>query len=116
MHTISLHSLPVERTSKPISIPFAKWLTSITPGIIENRFGVIVTLIIISFTIAGFNVTIPPMAGASLWAWSPGIFMAFMCNSIALAQARMRWVLLGFALSIVINGGVSLYYGIQLLF
>ena len=85
------------------------------PEIIENRFGVVVTLIVIQFTIAGFNVTIPPMADASIWAIAPWIFMAFMSNSIALAQARMRYVLAGFALSILINGSVSLYYAIQLL-
>lgn len=115
MQTISLQHLSAERTSKTISFPFTKWLKSITPEIIENRFGVVVTLIVIQFTIAGFNVTIPPMAHASIWAIAPGIFMAFMSNSIALAQCRMRWVLAGFALSILINGGVSLYYAIQLL-
>jgi len=115
MQTISFQHLSVERTRKTISFPFAKRLAAITPEIIENRFGVVVALIVIQFTIAGFNVTIPPIAGASIWAITPGIFMAFMSNSIALAQARMRWVLSGFALSILINGGVSLYYGIQLL-
>lgn len=115
MQTISLQNLSVERNRKAISFPFATWLRSKTPEIIENRFGVVVTLIVIQFTIAGFNVTIPPMAGASIWAMAPGIFMAFMANSIALAQARMSWVLLGFALSIVINASVSMYYAIQLL-
>ena len=115
MQTISFQDLSIQRTRKTISFPFAKWLRSIAPEIVENRFGVVVTLIVIQFTIAGFNVTIPPMANASIWAMAPGIFMAFMSNSIALAQARMRYVLLGFALSIVINAGVSLYYAIQLL-
>lgn len=115
MQTISFQNLPVERTRKTVSFPFAKWLESIKPSLVQNRFGVVVTLIVIQFTIAGFNVTIPPMAGASIWAMTPGIFMAFMSNSIALAQAPMKWVLSGFALSILINGAVSLYYGLQLL-
>jgi hypothetical protein len=115
MQTISFQNLSVERTRKTISFPFIKWLGSIKPEILENRLGVVVTLIVIQFTIAGFNVTIPPMAGASIWAIAPGIFMAFMSNSIALAQVRMRYVLFGFALSILINASVSLYYAIQLL-
>lgn len=115
MQTISFQNLSLDRTHKPIAFSFSEWLKSITPTVIENRLGVVVALIIIQFTIAGFNVTIPPMANASIWVMTPGIFMAFMSNSIALAQARMRWVLLGFALSIVINASVSLYYAIQLL-
>ena len=115
MQTISFQNLSIERTRRTISFPFAKWLQSITPELVENRFGVVAALIIIQFTIAGFNVTIPPMANASVWAWAPGIFLAFASNSIALAQARMRYVLAGFALSILINGAVSLYYAIQLL-
>ena len=115
MQTISFQNLTVERRRRTISFPFSKWLESIAPSLVENRFGVVVTLIVIQFTIAGFNVTIPPMANASIWAMAPGIFMAFISNSIALAQARMRYVLLGFALSIVINASVSLYYAIQLL-
>lgn len=115
MQTISFQDLSVERIHKTISFSFSQWLESIKPAVIENRLGIVVTLIILQFTIAGFNVVIPPMAGASIWIMTPGIFMAFMSNSIALAQARMRWVLLGFALSIVINAVVSLYYAIQLL-
>lgn len=115
MQTISFQNLSIERTQNAKTFSVSHWLESIKPTLIENRLGVVVTLIVIQFTIAGFNVTIPPMAGASIWIMAPGIFMAFMSNSIALAQARMKWVLLGFALSILINGAVSLYYAIQLM-
>lgn len=115
MQTISIQHLSIERTHKTRSFSFSLWLESIKPAVIENRLGIVATLIILQFTIAGFNVVIPPMAGASVLVMAPGIFMAFMSNSIALAQAKMRWVLLGFALSIVINAVVSIYYAIQLL-
>ena len=115
MQTISFHDLSVERNHKTRSFSFSQWLESVKPAVIENRLGIVATLIILQFTIAGFNVVIPPMAGASIWIMAPGIFMAFMSNSIALAQARMRLVLAGFALSIAINAAVSLYYAIQLL-
>ena len=115
MQTISIQHLSHERTHKTRSFSFSQWLENIKPAVIENRLGIVATLIILQFTIAGFNVVIPPMAGASVMVMAPGIFMAFMSNSIALAQARMRWVLLGFALSIVINAAVSIYYAIQLL-
>lgn len=115
MQTISFQNISLERTHKTRSYAFSLWLESIKPGVIENRLGIVITLIILQFTVAGFNVCIPPMLGASIWVMAPGIFMAFMSNSIALAQSRMRYVLLGFALSIIINGAVSLYYAIQLL-
>lgn len=115
MQTISFQEISVGRIHKTRTFSFSTWLESVKPALVENRFGVVVTLILLQITIAGFNVTIPPMAGASIWAITPGIFMAFMSNSIALAQARMRWVLLGFGLSILINAGVSLYYAVQLL-
>ena len=115
MQTISLQHLSHTRVTKTRSFSFSYWLQSIKPDVIENRLGVVVALIIVQFTIAGFNVVIPPMAGASVMVMAPGIFMAFISNSIALAQAKMRWVLLGFALSIVINAAVSIYYAIQLL-
>lgn len=115
MQTISIQNLSTERISRTSSFSLTKWLEAITPTIIENRFGVVVTLIILSFTVAGFNVCIPPMANAPIYMWAPGVFMAFASNSIALAQARMKWVLIGFALSILINGLVSIYYAVQLL-
>ena len=115
MQPLTLENISIKRTYKTLSNPFSKWLTSVKPDVEENRFGIVATLIIIQFTIAGFNVSIPPMANASIWAIAPGIFMAFMSNSIALAQARMRYVLLGFALSIIINASVSLYYAIKLI-
>jgi len=115
MQTISFQDLLFERTHKTKSFSFHQWLESIRPAVTENRLGIVVTLIILQFTVAGFNVTIPPMAGASIWMMAPGIFMTFMSNSIALGQAKMRWVLSGFASSIVINATVSIYYAIQLL-
>lgn len=114
MQTITFHNVSAERNYKK-SFSVSQWLQSIKPTVIENRLGIVATLIIVQFTIAGFNVVIPPMTGASVLVMAPGIFMAFMSNSIALAQAKMRWVLLGFALSIVINAAVSIFYAIQLL-
>lgn len=76
----------------------------------ENRFTLVGLGILIQVSIAGATVCIPPMAGASIWAIMPGVFFAFISNSIAYAQMKMRWVLLFYGLSILVNASISLYY------
>ena len=81
----------------------------------ENRLGVVATFILLQVTIAGFNVVIPPMIGAATYIMAPGIILAFLSNAIALAQAKMKWVVLAFLLSMVINAAVSIFCFIQML-
>ena len=114
MQTISISHVQVENVSQVQRVSFSQWLEKIVAASEENRFGVVATLILLQVSIAGFNVVIPPMIGASAYLMAPGIFMAFMSNSIALAQAKMKWVLFGFALSLVINAAVSIYCFAQL--
>jgi hypothetical protein len=79
-----------------------------------NRFGIVAALVLIQVSVAGFNVVVPAMAGASIWAMTPGIFMAFMSNSLAFAQMKMKWVLSAFAISMLVNAVISVYYLVQL--
>jgi len=116
MHTISLHP-PVtsERIYKVKSPSLSAWYESIKPATEENRIGIVVILMLVQVSIAGFNVVIPPMAGASIWMITPGIFLTFLSNGLALAQMKMSWVLIGFTVSMIINAAISRYYFIQLL-
>ena len=80
-----------------------------------NRFTLVPIALLIQVSIAGATVCIPPMAGASIRAIMPGVFLAFLSNSIAYAQMKMRWVLLFYGLSILLNTSTSLYDFIHLI-
>jgi hypothetical protein len=80
-----------------------------------NRLGISAVGIFIQVTFAAAMIVILPMANASPWAYGTGVFLAFMANSIAFAQAPIRWVLGIFAASIVINLVLSLVYIVPLL-
>lgn len=116
MHTISLHpTLTSERIYEVKSPSLSTWYESLKPAIDENRIGMVVTLMLLQVSIACFNVVIPPMAGASIWVITPGIFLTFIANGLALAQMRMNWIFINFGLSMIINAAVSIYYLIELL-
>ncbi|GEO10883.1 hypothetical protein [Segetibacter aerophilus] len=109
MQTISLNHSQTERSVQFQTTSISKWLNKTLAVAEENRFGVTAILILLQVSIAGFNVVIPPMIGASVLLMAPGISLAFLSNSIALAQAKMKWVLLGFALSMIVNATISIY-------
>jgi hypothetical protein len=113
MQTIAIN-LQTEKISKRQSKSFSQWIQEVITISEENRFGVTAALILIQISVAGFNVVIPPMIGASVYLMAPGIFMAFMSNSIGLAQVKMKWVLLGFVLSMIVNASISIYCFSQL--
>jgi len=108
MQTIAIN-LQAQNISETQSGSLSQWLQKVIILSEENRFGVTATLILLQITIAGFNVVIPPMIGASAYLMAPGIFMAFLSNSLGVAQLKMKWVLLGFASSMIINAAVSIY-------
>ena len=87
---------------------FVKWCEA-------NRLGVVAIFILMQVTVAGFNVVIPPMTGLSTYLMAPGIAMAFLSNSIALAQVNMKWVIASAALSMLVNASISIYCFIHLL-
>ena len=109
MQTITLENYGASQSSKAENVSFFSRVQEVVDASELNRFGVVAALILLQVTIAGFNVVIPPMTGASTYLMAPGIFMAFISNGIALAQMQMKWVLLGFALSMLINAAVSIY-------
>jgi hypothetical protein len=115
MQTIVLEKVRNERTSRSTGFSFANWYKKIEPSVEFNRFGITAALILIQVSVAGFNVVIPALAGASIWLMAPGVLMAFLANSIAFAQLNMRVVLATFALSILINAIISLYCAVQLM-
>jgi hypothetical protein len=115
MQTIVLENVRNERKSTAALFSLAKWYKKIEPSVEFNRFGITAALILVQVSIAGFNVVIPALAGASVWLMAPGILMAFLANSIAFAQLNMRVVLSTFVLSILINAIISLYCLIQLM-
>jgi hypothetical protein len=115
MQTIVLEKVRNERTGRSTGFSFANWYKKIEPSVEFNRFGITAALILIQVSVAGFNVVIPALAGASVWLMAPGILMAFLANSIAFAQLNMRVVLATFALSILINAIISLYCLVQLM-
>ncbi|HVS98785.1 MAG TPA: cyclic nucleotide-binding domain-containing protein [Puia sp.] len=61
------------------------------------------TGILLQVTAAGAMILILGAAGANPFIYTFGIFLAFMADSLAFAQARMRWVMGAFAASIAIN-------------
>ena len=111
--SLPLSTTPALIKTRPLRI--SAWYKSIEPVLAENQIGIAVSLMLLSVSVAGFNVVLPPMAGASIWAITPGILLVFLSNSMALAQMKIMWVLIGFVLSMLVNGAVSLYYFLQLL-
>ena len=114
MQTISINNGHAAQLIHGYSISFSRWFQKITDSAERSRFGVVGALILLQVSIAGFNVVIPPMTGASVYLMAPGIFAAFLSNSLALAQAKMKYILLGFAASMVINAAISIYCFMQL--
>ncbi len=92
------------------------WIKEKEPEWEFNRFGIAATGIFIQVTVAAIMLTALTLAGASVLLYCVGIFFAFMANSVAFAQAPMRWLLPVFALSILVNSVLALVYGIQLIF
>lgn len=114
MQTIAINNGQTENLTQVQSASFSNWFDKTIDVAERNRFGVVASLILLQVTIAGFNVVIPPMVGASVYLMAPGIIMAFLSNGIALAQAKMKYVVFGFALSMVINAAISIYCFTQL--
>jgi hypothetical protein len=114
MQTLVLENVRPEQGRKRNAFSIIKWYKEHEPALEMNRFGLTAALVLLQVSIAGFNVVIPALAGASVWIMAPGIAMAFLSNSIAFAQMNMKWVLAGFALSMLINGAISLYFLFQI--
>lgn len=79
------------------------WVQKQEPLWEHNRLGIAATGILLQVTAAGAMILILGAAGANPFIYTFGIFLAFMADSLAFAQARMRWVMAAFAASIVIN-------------
>ena len=114
MQTIAITNVRNERVSSKQGASLTQWIQNIIVEAEANRLGVVAILILFQVSVAGFNVVIPPMAGASVWLMAPGILMAFLSNGFALAQMKMKWVLLGFGISILINAAISIYCSVLL--
>lgn len=87
-----------------------KWVQTQEPVWEYNRLGIAASGIFIQVTFAGAMILILGAAGASPFIYSIGIFLAFMADSLAFAQARMRWVLATFVVSIVVNFILTVVY------
>lgn len=93
----------------------ADWVRTQEPFWEQNRLGIAATGIFIQVTFAGAMILILGAAGASPLVYTFGIGLAFLADSLAFAQARMRWVLAIFVLSSGINLALSIIYGLTLL-
>lgn len=91
------------------------WVEEQEPTWEYYRFGIAATGIFIQVSFAALMVGILGMAGASPWVYGIGIALAFMTNSMAFANARMRVVLGLFVVSIVVNLSLTLLYGLSFL-
>jgi hypothetical protein len=114
MQTITINSKTSVNTNTRTATAATRSLFPKEARFEANRFGIVAALVLVQVSIAGFNVVVPAMAGASIWAMAPGIFMAFMSNSLAFAQMKMKWVLSAFAISMLVNAFISVYYLVQL--
>ena len=108
MHTIAIRTETRQATMAHQSSLIA-WFNQLAERTERNRFGIGTALILLQVSIAGFNVLIPAMAGASIWLMTPGIVLAFLANSVVMAQMKMKWVILISALSILVNAVISIY-------
>lgn len=109
MQTIALQNVRKEKVGVTL-FSLTSWYKKFEPVIEYNRFGITAALVLLQVSIAGFNVVVPAIAGASIWFMAPGIALAFLSNSIAFAQMKMKFVLIAFALSMLVNAAISLYF------
>lgn len=114
MQTIALNNQQSVQLSNVQNASLSTWFQKIVAGAEENRFGVMATIILLQTCIAGFNIVIPALMGASVLLMAPGIVMTFVSNSIALAQVAMKYVIICFTLSVIINITVGVYCFFQL--
>lgn len=114
--TAQLH-LPASYSAKKENTfhSLANWIRTQEPLWEQNRLGITATGIFIQVTFAGTMIFILGAAGASPLVYTFGIGLAFLADSLAFAQAPMRWVLGIFVLSSVINLALSIIYGLTLL-
>jgi len=87
-----------------------RWITAREPVWEYNRLGIAATGIFIQVTFAAGMILILGATGASPFLYGTGIFLAFIADSLAFAQAPMRWVLGTFLASIIVNLSLMLYY------
>jgi len=100
---------------KNIIAAIDKWIKRQEPTWDYNRLGIAATGIFVQVTFAAIMIAILGLAGGSLWIGSVGMLFAFLANSLAFGQARMRLLLVFFVLSVIINLAITIYYGLQLL-
>ncbi|HEV9038167.1 MAG TPA: hypothetical protein VGQ51_16145 [Puia sp.] len=91
------------------------WVRTREPIWEQNRLGIAAAGILIQVTFAGAMILILGEAGASPLIFTFGILMAFLADSLAFAQAPMRWLLAIFVLSSGVNLVLSIIYGLMLL-
>jgi hypothetical protein len=119
MKTITGTSYPFGKILYPeiknIIAGIDKWVQRQEPTWEYNRLGIAATGIFVQVTIAGAMIAFLGLAGGSLWVGSVGMLCAFLANSLAFGQVRMRLLLGSFLLSIIINAAIAIYYGLQLL-
>lgn len=92
-----------------------KWVERHEPAWEYNRLGISAGGIFIQVTFAAIMIAMLGMAGGSMWIGTIGMLFAFVANSMAFGQVRMRLLLGFFLLSIIINTSIAIFYAIQLL-
>jgi hypothetical protein len=110
---VPLHLQAHHAKNNTILQVFKTWLNGKEPLWEENRLGISATGVFIQVTFAGAMILILGAAGAPPLAYGLGIFFAFLADSLAFAQAPMRWVLGTFLASIVVNLALTVFYLLQ---
>ena len=113
--TASIHFPASLAEKRPHSLSLGRWIKNQEPLWEQNRLGIAATGILIQVTFAGAMIAVLGAAGAPPLVYTFGILMAFLADSLAFAQARMRWVLAIFLLSSILNFALTIIYGLQLI-
>lgn len=105
------HSTPLRPVYSPAVFQSIKsWINTHEPAWEYNRLGIAAVGIFIQVTFAAGMILVLGATGASPFLYCTGIFFAFLADSLAFAQAPMRWVLGAFLASSVVNLSLMLYY------
>lgn len=110
------HPAVMPATGKPALFSgINAWIKAKSPFFEENRLGITATGIFIQVTVAAIMICLAGMSGASPFVFGAGILFAFMADSMVLAQASMKWVIGMIGASILVNLGLAVYFGAQMI-
>jgi hypothetical protein len=114
-NTQHVYSNKIQRTKKSFVTAFLTWVKENEPVWEYNRLGIAATGIFIQVTVAAAMIGLVGLTGLSVWVAYPGILITFLANSMALAQAGMKWVLGLFLLSITVNTILIIFFLFKIL-